>query len=531
MTLSEEKENQMQEFWELLRNEIKYFSKEKVDPSGRNWSENLNEDEDKIGIYLGNSNNIWLYIKSGSSKRCDERTKQMQECSKQIRKKTDGKQSIYDKDQYRGEREGRSIGLKRTWEQENAEEWPEIANWVKDQFELLREIAIEFPFSRFKNRKLANLKCMDDNVKESIFEDDDIEDEREEDSVPLPNWYSISSYGWDSDIQELVRRLKLGDIFVPTFHRGFAWNLSEKSLFIESLIFGLPVPSTFLVQDLETNNLNIVDGQQRLVSIRDFLDGKFALTGENIQDELKGCYFSHAVARSDRSKILNFSDARNLSEAVLHFIIIKPDFGQEDPRFSNVYNQAVIQMFHRLNTSGKSIKAHEVRTSIFHGRLDNLIRELNEHSAWRELFGKYHPRLKDMELILRFIALREDHENYKPPMSSFLDNFMERNREMSEEHAKSVGQAFRRTATFVKETLGEDGLRIGGMLTTPRFDTVMNGFDSYLGSRSEPSKEGVVRLLRNMEKEDDCKWPVDEHINLADRVKMRVQRARTIFGA
>ena len=65
MTLSEEKEHQMQEFWELLRKEINYFSNEKADPSGRNWSENLNEDEDKIGIYLGNSNNISLYIKSG----------------------------------------------------------------------------------------------------------------------------------------------------------------------------------------------------------------------------------------------------------------------------------------------------------------------------------------------------------------------------------------------------------------------------------------------------------------------------------
>ena len=380
---------------------------------------------------------------------------------------------------------------------------------------------------------MASLKDADSLVEEPISGNDDteLEDGNDEDETLPPCRYNVSSYGWDSDVEGLVKRLKRGDIFIPSFQRRFVWTQSEKSLFIESLILRLPVPSVFLAHDPETNNLNIVDGQQRLISLRDYLDGKFSLTGEKIRDDLKGCYFSHDVAKTRNSKVLSYRDARTLSDAVLHSIVIKPDPAQDDPELGNEYNQAIIQIFSRLNKSGNPLQAHEIRTSIFHGRLDNLIRELNEHSAWRELFGRRHPRLRDMELILRFIALREDHENYKSPMSNFLDNFMEKNREMSEERAESVGDAFKRAATLVKKTFGERGLRSGKTLTASRFDAMMSGFDTYLESHSEPSEVKVADLLKDMEDNDDYKWSIDAFANETNRVRKRIECARAIFGA
>ena len=380
---------------------------------------------------------------------------------------------------------------------------------------------------------MASLKDADSLVEEPISGNDDteLEDGNDEDETLPHSRYNVSSYGWDSDVEGLVKRLKRGDIFIPSFQRRFVWTQYEKSLFIESLILRLPVPSVFLAHDPETHNLNIVDGQQRLISLRDYLDGKFSLTGEKIRDDLKGCYFSHDVAKNRNSKVLSYRDARTLSDAVLHSIVIKPDPAQDDPELGNEYNQAIIQIFSRLNKSGNPLQAHEIRTSIFHGRLDNLIRELNEHSAWRELFGRRHPRLRDMELILRFIALREDHENYKSPMSNFLDNFMEKNREMSEERAESVGDAFKRAATLVKKTLGERGLRNGKTLTASRFDAMMSGFDTYLESHSEPSEVKVADLLKDMEDNDDYKWSIDAFANETNRVRKRIECARAIFGA
>ena len=95
----------------------------------------------------------------------------------------------------------------------------------------------------------------------SFFEDDDTQR------------YNVSSFGWDSDVEGLVRRLERGDIYIPGFQRAFVWTGPEKSRFIESLILGLPVPNVFLAKDANTKSLNIVDGQQRLRSLRDFLAG------------------------------------------------------------------------------------------------------------------------------------------------------------------------------------------------------------------------------------------------------------------
>ena len=109
----------------------------------------------------------------------------------------------------------------------------------------------------------------------SAGEDTEVEDVHDEDAALPSSRYNVSSYGWDSDVEGLVKRLKRGNIFIPGFQRGLVWSRSEKSRFIESLILGLPVPNVFLAQDAKTKNLNIVDGQQRLMSLQNFLEGRF----------------------------------------------------------------------------------------------------------------------------------------------------------------------------------------------------------------------------------------------------------------
>ena len=371
-----------------------------------------------------------------------------------------------------------------------------------------------------------------DEIEEETIEDDDTEvAEGTEVNDEPPKRYNVSSYGWDSDVEGLVKRLKRGDIYVPGFQRGFVWTGPEKSRFIESLILGLPVPNVFLAQDAKTRNLNIVDGQQRLRSLGDYLEGKFYLSGQDIQEELKGCYFSREVAKAKSSKVLSDSDARALADAVLHSIVIKPDPSYDDPDLGHEYNQAVIQIFKRLNTSGKPLQAHEIRTSIFYGPLDDMLRELNENPDWRALFGKPHSRLKDMELILRFIALREKHEDYRSPMPKFLDTFMEDNRDMAEAQVDELKAAFAKCVTLVKETIGKEGLRSGNTLTVSRFDAVMTGFDAYLSIHPQPDNAEVLDRLAQLEGDGDYQWSIEEFVNDTDRVKKRINRAIEVFGA
>lgn len=359
-------------------------------------------------------------------------------------------------------------------------------------------------------------------------------DPNEEESFP-ENRFNISSYGWDSDVEGLVKRLKRQDIHVPRFQRGFVWTNTQKSRFIESLVMGLPVPNVFLAQDGKTRNLNIVDGQQRLLSLRDYLEGKFSLRGEHLQDDLKGRYFSAEVAPSKRSKVLEIADARALSDAVIHSIVIKPDPSDDDPSRGHEYNQAVIQIFRRLNTSAQPLVAQEIRTSIFYGSLDSLIRELNQDENWRTIFGKPHSRLKDMELILRSISLIENGDNYKAAMPRFLDNYMEANREMAPDKLQKVRDNFKLVTSAIVNSIGRDGLRNGTNFILTKLDAVMVGYSEYLKKYSTVDHADLIKRVGELESDTgdltSYQWAVSEFVNDTDRVLTRVRRARQIIGA
>lgn len=347
---------------------------------------------------------------------------------------------------------------------------------------------------------------------------------------PPPRRYNISSYGWDSDVEGLVRRLKRGDIHIPGFQRGYVWRPKDKSGFIESLILGLPVPNIFLALDSKTKDLNIVDGQQRLRTLQEYLEGRFYLSGDAIQEDLRGKYFSEEVAKSKSSKVLDPTDARALADAVLHAIVIKPDPSHDHPDLGHEYNEAVIQIFRRLNTTGKPLNDQEIRTSIFHGPFDSALREMNQDEAWRELFGKVHSRLKDMELVLRFAALRESGSTYKSPMPKFLTNYMESRRYMDGSALEDLKASFSATAKAVLDIYGADVLRSGATLVVSKFDAVMVGVDTFLSAHGGADPGALIERLKALEADDDYNWSIAEFVNDTDRVTKRIERAKTIFG-
>lgn len=103
---------------------------------------------------------------------------------------------------------------------------------------------------------------------------EDLDQNESESSEDLLPFYSISSWGADYTVEVLVNRLKKDDIFIPPFQRQYVWTLTRASRFIESLVFGLPVPGIFLSKEKETNRLLVIDGQQRLMSLFHFLRGR-----------------------------------------------------------------------------------------------------------------------------------------------------------------------------------------------------------------------------------------------------------------
>ena len=284
-----------------------------------------------------------------------------------------------------------------------------------------------------------------------------------EDSVEESLRYEITSYGADFDVHGLVRRLRSGDVAIPDFQRGYVWPIKQASRFVESLLLGLPVPGIFLSTEPSSNKLMVIDGQQRLTSLKLFMDGiwpgtrkEFALT--DVQPGLIGKTF----------KTLEEEHRRVLENAIIHATVVK----QTDPQDGG---SGIYKIFERLNSSGMLLSPQEIRTAIYGGSFSRSLAKLNQDEKWRALFGPVNKRMRDQELILRFIALWQDADHYERPMKSFLNRFMNTNRNPDETTCQAFESGFRDTVSFAHDVLGKSAFKPVKAFNAAFFDAIMTG--------------------------------------------------------
>lgn len=262
--------------------------------------------------------------------------------------------------------------------------------------------------------------------------------------------YKVSSSGVDYTIDGLVNRIKSKAIVIPKFQRGYIWSFKQASKFIESLLLGLPVPGVFMSSDPDTGARIVIDGQQRLTTLKYFYDGIFIKEGkkrvfklDEVSDEFNGLTFSDLP---DRDKFM-------LNDAIIHATIIK----QEDPNDAEG-DSAMLQIFHRLNTGGTPLKDHQIRSALYYGRLDDLIDELSENEDWKAISGEFSGE-RDREMILRFIALYKKSSVYKAPMKRFLDAFMKEFRNPTERQIEEFSESFQGAIQICQNTIGQSAFR------------------------------------------------------------------------
>src|SRR4051794_16137985 len=116
------------------------------------------------------------------------------------------------------------------------------------------------------------------------FPSDEVEGfgESEEDlaSLSADDAYSATVSASDWTAETLLRQIERGNIDLdPAFQRREAWSTVKQSRFIESLIVGLPIPQLVLAERRGSKGRFLVlDGKQRLISMRKFMDGKLRLS-------------------------------------------------------------------------------------------------------------------------------------------------------------------------------------------------------------------------------------------------------------
>src|SRR4051812_26308022 len=84
----------------------------------------------------------------------------------------------------------------------------------------------------------------------------------------------------DPDIHTDIYRIRQNDLDLqPDFQRGEVWSLAKKKKLIDSILRNWYIPPIHTIVIPGTNRQDVLDGQQRLVAIRDFVDDSFPVDG------------------------------------------------------------------------------------------------------------------------------------------------------------------------------------------------------------------------------------------------------------
>lgn len=179
-------------------------------------------------------------------------------------------------------------------------------------------------------------------------------------------------------------------------------------------------------------------------------------------------------------------------------------------------NNGMFQIFERINTSGRTLVAQEIRNCIYQGELNRLLFKLNKVDTWRMLFGREeHYRMLDIEFILRFLALSETnflkYTKTAIQLKKFLNDFMYENEKMSQDKINLFEERFVQTINKVYSFFQEEAffnISINSGITksikkfNPTiFDSIM--ISSYIAISKNPSittdNTKRIELLKNEE--------------------------------
>ena len=126
-------------FWKFLKDHAGGVPGQKDTWRGATqWSSRVNASGDYVGIYVGNSELLWLYIRSGESQRSEERAARMRRYSWTIRDRMGDQQLGGDLDERSSN--GMTIKVQRPWVRDDEDDWPDAAQWIREQCERLHAI-------------------------------------------------------------------------------------------------------------------------------------------------------------------------------------------------------------------------------------------------------------------------------------------------------------------------------------------------------------------------------------------------------
>lgn len=233
--------------------------------------------------------------------------------------------------------------------------------------------------------------------------------------------FTVTEYSFEF----IVQKLNSERYFVPSYQRNLVWKPKAQSKFLESVFMGLPIPFVFFWQDSD-GRMEIVDGSQRLRTIRDFMADKITLRDLEMIPGANGLRFS------------DFSTPRQLIFAETPIRVIILDNATDATTRT--------EMFARINTGGTTANEAEVRRGSLPGPFMDLVVSLAESPNFVTLtpISKALVNQREREeLVTRFFAYVESFDPLLADGGGDIPTYKEEPRRFYFSFAKEMNERIR----------------------------------------------------------------------------------------
>lgn len=217
-------------------------------------------------------------------------------------------------------------------------------------------------------------------------------------------------------------------ILRPEYQRQAVWPERAKVSLMETILLGYPIPEIYLAYETSPDGyqtVSVVDGQQRLTALLDYLENRYALDeleDKGISEKYEGKYFRELPAEV-RTEFFQY-----------RFPI---------RRLSNLDEEFVRAIFARVNRVNMVLTAQELRNALLPGPFFDFLKDCAAHDLstvsgvfsgerrkrggdlefYAEVFGTciFGLSNKKAELDERYDKFSADFEEYRDRSADFLD--------------------------------------------------------------------------------------------------------------
>ena len=221
----------------------------------------------------------------------------------------------------------------------------------------------------------------------------------------------------------------------PAFQRNLVWDPFRKSRLIESILLRIPLPMFYFAEELE-GNLTVIDGLQRISTIKEFINNKFPLRNLQYLENCEGRYFKDEGNKKGlEAKYVRWFNLTNISANIID--PISPPEVKYD-------------IFRRINTGGRPLNNQEIRNCLAGQGLRDTLKAMVSTTEFKTATDNSvrTTRMDDQEIALRFLAFEElfsrdgNINDYSGYTEGFLDDYTERHKKDTPQDFEQKVQSF-----------------------------------------------------------------------------------------